>query len=128
MTHHRCIAIGASAGGFNMVVDIISQLPEDIPAPVFLVMHVPASHKSYLPEILQKAGHLPAIHPKDGMDLKPGIVYVAPPDHHLLVDNSRVAVKKGPRRMAFVPRTTRCSARRPTRMAQVPLAWFCRVH
>ena len=46
------------------------------------------------------------------------------PDEYL----SRVAVKKGPRRMAFVPRTTRCSARRPTRMAQVPLAWFCRVH
>lgn len=99
----QCIVIGASAGGFEVVVDIASQLPEDLPAPVFVVMHVPASHPSYLPAILSKAGPLPAMHPADGTKVEAGHIYVAPPDHHLLIDDGHVAVKKGPKENGFRP-------------------------
>jgi two-component system, chemotaxis family, protein-glutamate methylesterase/glutaminase len=99
----RCIAIGASAGGFELVVDIASQLPEDLPAPVFVTMHVPAYHRSYLPSILSRAGKLHAIHPEDGRRIEPGLIYVAPPDHHLLVDDGHIAVKRGPKENGFRP-------------------------
>src|SRR5687768_1852564 len=93
----RCIVIGASAGGFEVVVDIASQLPADLPVPVFVVMHLPAHHPSYLPEILTRAGSLRAIHPADRAKIEAGFIYVAPPDHHLLIDDGSVAVKKGPK-------------------------------
>jgi two-component system chemotaxis response regulator CheB len=99
----RCIVIGASAGGFEVVVDIASQLPADLPAPVFVVMHVPAYLPSHLPDILSHAGSLPAIHPEDGKKIKSGFIYVAPPDRHLLIDDGHVAVKRGPKENGFRP-------------------------
>src|SRR5215212_4205120 len=99
----QCIVIGASAGGFQVVVNTASQLPADLPVPVFVVMHVRADHHSYLPEILAKAGPLSAVHPEDGAKIKAGVIYVAPPDHHLLIDDSHVAVKRGPKENGFRP-------------------------
>lgn len=98
-----CIAIGASAGGYHVVVDIISQLPADLPVPVFVVIHIPASEPSYLPAILSKVGRLPAIHPEDGVIIEPGYIYIAPPDHHILISDSRLAVKRGPKENGFRP-------------------------
>lgn len=99
----RCIVIGASAGGFEVVKNLASQLPEDLTVPVFVVMHVSASHPSILPEILARVWQLPAIHPRDGGKIEPGVIYVAPPDHHLLIDNGHVAVKRGPKENGFRP-------------------------
>jgi two-component system chemotaxis response regulator CheB len=99
----RCIVIGASAGGFEVVVDIASRLPADLPAPVFVVMHVPAYQPSYLPFILNRSGKLHAIHPSDGKKIESGFIYVAPPDHHLLIDDGHVAVKRGPKENGFRP-------------------------
>src|SRR5215212_11515546 len=99
----QCIVIGASAGGFQVVVNIASQLPADLSVPVFVVMHVRADHHSYLPEILGKAGPLSAVHPQDGAKIETGVIYVAPPDHHLLIDDRHVAVKRGPKENGFRP-------------------------
>src|SRR5215212_6303422 len=99
----QCIVIGASAGGFQVVVNTASQLPADLPVPVFVVMHVRADHHSYLPEILGKAGPLSAVHPEDGEKIETGVIYVAPPDHHLLIDDRHVAVKRGPKENGFRP-------------------------
>jgi two-component system chemotaxis response regulator CheB len=66
-------------------------------------MHVPANHQSYLPEILSKTGPLQALHPEDNTRIEAGSIYVAPPDHHLLIDNSSVAVKRGPKETGFRP-------------------------
>ncbi len=99
----RCICIGASAGGYEILRDIVSQLPADLRVPVFVVLHVPAYEPSQLPEILDESGALPAVHPEDGAEIRPGTIYVAPPDHHLLVDSNRVAVKRGPKENGFRP-------------------------
>jgi two-component system, chemotaxis family, protein-glutamate methylesterase/glutaminase len=99
----RCIVIGASAGGFHVLVNMVSQLPADLPVPVFVVMHVPAYQPSYLPHILSNTGTLQAVHPADGTKIRAGIIYVAPPDHHLLIDAGSVAVKKGPKENGFRP-------------------------
>jgi two-component system chemotaxis response regulator CheB len=99
----HCIVIGASAGGLQPVREVVAQLPADLPAPVFVVMHLPANHKSYLPEILGNTGPLPALHPQDHTRIEAGFIYAALPDHHLLIDDGFVAVKRGPKENGFRP-------------------------
>ncbi len=81
----------------------MSQLPADFGAVVFIVLHVAPQGSSHMPYILSRAGPLPARHPQDGDPLEPGHIYLAPPDHHLLVEGNRVAVKRGPRENGFRP-------------------------
>lgn len=99
----RAIVIGASAGGVETLKEVVSQLPANLPAPVFVVLHIPPFVASSLPEILNRAGPLPAVHPQDGTRIKNGSIYVAPPDHHLLIENGHIAVKKGPKENRFRP-------------------------
>jgi two-component system chemotaxis response regulator CheB len=89
--------VGASAGGVEALSRLVGRLPEDLPASVFVVLHLPANGVSLLPQILTRAGPLPAEHPRDGEPIRHGQVYVAPPDHHLLVERNRVRVVRGPR-------------------------------
>lgn len=98
-----CIAIGASAGGVETLKEVVSGLPKDLPVPVFVVLHIPSYVASTLPRILSAAGPLKAVHPKDGDRIKPGVIYVAPPDQHLLIEAKRVAVKRGPKENRFRP-------------------------
>ncbi len=100
---HRVVVIGASAGGVEAVRKLLSYLPADFAAPVFVVLHIPPYSKSYLPDIFDRAGPLPAAHAQDGEAISAGRVYVAPPDHHLLLEAGRVLVKKGPKENRFRP-------------------------
>jgi two-component system chemotaxis response regulator CheB len=95
--HHRIVVIGASAGGVDALQRLMSFLPSDFAAPIVVVLHVPADGPSVLPDILSRAGHLPALHAKDDDKLESGHVYVAPPDHHVLVDGNRLRLSRGPR-------------------------------
>jgi two-component system chemotaxis response regulator CheB len=99
----RCIVIGASAGGFEVLKNVVSQFPADLGVPVFVVLHIPPYEPSLLPEILDKSGPLPAMHPKDGAPIASNVIYVAPPDHHLLIDDDHIAIKKGPKENGFRP-------------------------
>ncbi len=88
--------MGASAGGVEALSRLVSQLPPDFPAAVFVTIHFPASTTSVLPRILNRAGPLEAVHPRDRDVIEPGKIYVAPPDHHLLIFPGRVRVVRGP--------------------------------
>ncbi len=99
----RCVVIGASAGGFEPLKIVVSKLRTDLAAPVLVVLHQRADGVSFLPQILAKAGDLPAIDARDGIALKDGAIYAAAPDHHLLIDQGRLAVKRGPKENGFRP-------------------------
>jgi two-component system chemotaxis response regulator CheB len=90
------VALGASAGGVEALKRVVSHLPEDLGAPVLVVLHTPPAERSYLPEILERAGRLPAEQARDGVALEPNRIYVAPPDHHLLVVDGSLRVVRGP--------------------------------
>lgn len=90
------IVIGASAGGVDAIRAIVADLSADIDAAVFIVLHIGA-HRSELPWLLTRAGRLPASHPKQGDKIRRGHIYVAPPDHHMLVDSGFITLTKGPR-------------------------------
>jgi len=91
------VVVGASAGGVEALIDLVRGLPADLPAAVFVVMHVPAYGVSRLPEILRRSGPLPAAHARDGETIVPGRIYVAPPDRHLLVRLGQIDLSRGPR-------------------------------
>jgi two-component system chemotaxis response regulator CheB len=98
MTHQKVIVIGASAGGFEPLLRIVSELPADLRAPLFVVVHIAPESPGYLPEILASRGSLPAKNAIDGDLMRNGHIYVAPPDRHLTIHkNGRMRTPKGPR-------------------------------
>lgn len=67
-----------------------------MPAALFVVLHVSAYGTSVLPDILRRHGPLPAMHPTDGQAVEPGRIYVAPPNHHLVLYQGRIRLTRGP--------------------------------
>ena len=97
MPGHDIIVIGSSAGGVDALTKLVNQLPANLPASIFTVLHIPARSPSFLPDILSRSGPLPAIHPTDGEEITHGRIYIAPPDQHLLIERGYVHIVKGPR-------------------------------
>ena len=97
MAARDIIVVGTSAGGVEVLTQMVRGLPPGLPAAVFVVCHLPPGVDSRLPEILSRAGPLQARHPRDGEPVYPGHIYVAPPDRHLLVESGRVRLRGGAR-------------------------------
>src|SRR5262245_54586372 len=97
MPGRAIIVVGASAGGVGALKVLVGGLPVGLPAAVFVVCHFPPEHDSHLPELLNLWGPLRARHPRDGEAIRPGRIYVAPPDYHLVLRPGRVELSRGPR-------------------------------
>ncbi|HEY1011866.1 MAG TPA: chemotaxis protein CheB [Herpetosiphonaceae bacterium] len=97
MAHRDLIVIGASAGGVDALKTLVRALPADLPAAVCIVLHLSPHSQSLLPQILSRATGLHALHASDGAPLLPGHIYVAIPDHHLLIEGERIRVMRGPK-------------------------------
>ena len=97
MPRHDVIVIGASAGGVEALITLVGSLPARLPAAIFLVLHIPAQSPSLLPDILNRVGALHALHPVDGQAIQYGHIYIAPPDHHLMVEEGIVRIIRGPK-------------------------------
>ncbi|HZU78933.1 MAG TPA: chemotaxis protein CheB, partial [Acidimicrobiales bacterium] len=91
------IALAASAGGVEALITVMNGLPSDLQAAVLIVLHVAPIGPSVLPSILGRHSRLPTSHPADGEPLLAGHAYVAPPDHHLVVEDGRMRLNRGPR-------------------------------
>ncbi len=96
MLRHDIIVTGGSAGGVEALMQICAGLPADLPAAVFVVQHLSPTSRSVLPDLLARAGPLPARHPRDGDAIEPGHIYVAPPDQHLLLREGSIMLRRGP--------------------------------
>jgi two-component system chemotaxis response regulator CheB len=92
----RLVVIGASLSGIDALCELVSQLAKGFPAPIFVAQHVASHSPGMLPYLLQKAGPLPAVHPKTGTRFEPGTIYVAPPDRHMLIRKGYVSLSHGP--------------------------------
>jgi len=101
--HHDILVIGASAGGVEAVRDLVGNLPLDLPAAVFVVVHLHPASDSRLAEILSSEHGLQASTARHGASIRPGHVWVAPPDHHLMVRRGKMEVVRGPRENGHRP-------------------------
>ncbi|HVE71553.1 MAG TPA: chemotaxis protein CheB [Thermoanaerobaculia bacterium] len=97
------IVIGASAGGIDAIRTILGGLPEDFPGSLLVVVHTSPDSPGVLDVIFNSAGALPAVTARDGERIAPGHVYVAPPDHHLLIEPGRMCLTRGPKENRFRP-------------------------
>ena len=97
------VVVGASAGGVTALKELVKDLPKDFKGSIFIVLHVPSYSETRLPWILSKAGDIEAVLPNDGDEIEPGKIYVAPNDHHMLLQEGRVVVKRGPKENRFRP-------------------------
>lgn len=97
MATRDIIVIGASAGGVQALSTVVADLPEDLPAAVFTVLHIPSNAPSLLPSILARKTSLPVAHAVDGEPITHGRLYVAPPDQHLLIQDGQVKLVHGPK-------------------------------
>lgn len=103
MPVHDIVVVGASAGGVEALSQLVQLLPPDLPAALFIVLHITPDHTSALPAILGRNGALTAATAVDGEPIRSGRIYIAPPDHHLLVKHGYVRVTLGPRENGHRP-------------------------
>ena len=96
MAGHDIVVIGGSAGGVETMRRVCAGLAADFAAAVFVVIHISPTSRSVLPELLSRAGPLPARHPKDGEAISRGTIYVAPPDFHMLLHPGHIILRRGP--------------------------------
>lgn len=97
------IGIGASAGGVETLLHLVAGLPPDLPAAVLVVVHQASTAPAVLPDLLDRRCPLAVDHGRDGQIAEPGRVYLAPPDHHLLLRDGGLVVSRGPRENGHRP-------------------------
>jgi two-component system chemotaxis response regulator CheB len=103
MSKRNIIVIGASAGGFNAIRKTVANLPADLDASIFIVWHMSPGIKGILPDVLNAMNTIPASNALDKEEIVSNHIYVAPPDHHLLIELNRLRVVKAPKENRFRP-------------------------
>lgn len=90
MANYKAIAIGVSAGGFKALSEVLPHLERMIPLPVFVVQHLSPVSDTYIVDHLRNLCSVRVKLAEDKEPAEPGVVYLAPPDYHLLIekDNS----------------------------------------
>jgi two-component system chemotaxis response regulator CheB len=110
---HDTIVIGGSSGGLSALQQVVRGLPSDLPAAVFIVVHM--GMRSHLADVLGRHSALPLAPAETGAPIRPGTITVAQPGVHLLIHDDHVLLRRGPRenlaRPALDPlfRTAACS-------------------
>ena len=93
----KVVVVGTSAGGVDALQQFFEVIDPDTHAAFLVVMHIPPQARSNLDRILSRATRLPVIAAYEDQALKPGTVYVATPDRHLMLDAQGIRVTRGPR-------------------------------
>src|SRR5215210_9147179 len=103
MSGRNIVVIGTSAGGVEALRVLVTGLPADFPGSIFVVMHTAPDSPGVLAQILDRSGPLPASYASNRERIRPGRIYVAPPDVHMLLEPGLVRLTHGPRENRFRP-------------------------
>jgi two-component system, chemotaxis family, protein-glutamate methylesterase/glutaminase len=87
------LAIGTSTGGPNALAEVIPAIPLDFPVPIVIVQHMPPLFTRMLAERLNKQSVIRVHEGEPGKTLEPGHAWIAPGDHHMLVERHGTAVQ-----------------------------------
>lgn len=89
-TRREAVVIGTSAGAIDALSAVLPKLPADFPLAILVVVHLPAHHDSLLVELFSAKSRLEVQEPDDKEPIRPGVVYLAPPNYHMLVEQERL--------------------------------------
>jgi two-component system chemotaxis response regulator CheB len=103
MVKKNIVVIGASAGGFDAIKKLICMLPAELQASIFIVWHMSPDVTGVLPQVLNRCGGMIAVNARDGETIELNRVYVAPPDHHMVIEDETIRVTNGPKENRFRP-------------------------
>ena len=103
MSNFDVVVIGASAGGVGSLQRLVEHVPAEFPPAILIALHLPDGIRSMLPEILARAGNLPAAHATHGARIQGGRIYIAPSGFHLTVQAGRMNVTRGAREHGHRP-------------------------
>lgn len=98
MAHRDIVVIGGSAGSLQVLQTVLSALPWDFPAAVFVVLHTTQDSPGLLPEILNRRCKLPVMYAVHNAEILPSRVFIAPSgQRHMLLDRGKIRLEPGPR-------------------------------
>jgi two-component system chemotaxis response regulator CheB len=103
MNARDIIVIGTSSGGLEALKELVGQLPADFPATIFVVSHLGETIGTILPQILEQSGRLTATLASGSEYFKRGHIYCAPSRHHMVIEDDRLELTKGPKENRFRP-------------------------
>ena len=92
MGRYEIVVVGSSAGGIRALEIILSGLPADLPVPVLIVQHLDPRHRSLMAEIMQRSSKMKVKEAVNDEAIQPSIVYIAPPNRHMLVTDGHISL------------------------------------
>ena len=101
LNNRDIIVIGGSSGAIAPLKTILGALPADLPAAIFIVVHIPSRSLGLLATVTAAASALPVHQAQEGMPIAPGNIYLAVPDHHLILAKGHTKLGRGPRGFAL---------------------------
>ena len=97
MAKRDIVVIGGSAGSFESLRRIVGSLQPDLPAAIFVISHLSARDRSYLPDLLQKSSSMLVVQASEGSPIRKRTIYVTPPDRHLVIREHSIHLSRGPK-------------------------------
>lgn len=85
----EAVVMGVSAGGLEALKRILPELPKDFNMPMFIVYHIHKTSDDFMVRHLNETSRLWVKQAEDKELIKPAVVYMAPPDYHLLIEWDR---------------------------------------
>ena len=96
----NAVTVAVSTGGPTALGILLSAIPASLPVPIFVVQHMPETFTRLLAQRLAANCSLAVVEAHDGQLVRPGVVYVAPGGHHMLVaregTSCRIKLDDGP--------------------------------
>jgi len=86
---YNAIVIGSSAGGLYVLISLLKELSVDYPLPIILIQHRSNENTEMFEEVLQHSCKMKIKQADEKENVIPGIIYVAPPGYHLLIEQDR---------------------------------------
>ncbi|HVY40589.1 MAG TPA: chemotaxis protein CheB [Polyangia bacterium] len=80
------VVIGGSSGALEALATVVPALPATSAVPIVIVVHLPPDRPSHLAAVLGARTPLPVREAEDKEPLAPGVIYVGPPNYHLLIE------------------------------------------
>lgn len=92
--HHprEIVVIGCSLGGMHALEVVLGMLPADFPLPIAVVQHRYRTSDEGLPSFIRRRVQLDVVDVLDKQWIKPGTIYLAPANYHLLVERGEFSL------------------------------------